>query len=184
MSTPPSAPAPRADDRAFRDALGRFASGVTIVTTVLDGDDHAMTASAFSSVSLDPPQVLVCSSRSSRFHEAVLASGRWGISILSQDLEAVSAHFARRGRSLTEQFDGVAYHRGASGVPLIDGALAWLECSTAALYDGGDHSILLGDVTAARVHDDQDAPLLYYRSHYGTIVRSSASEKTYYEGER
>lgn len=166
------------DDRAFRGALGRFASGVTVVSTVLDGVDHLMTASAFTSVSLDPPQVLVCSHRVSRFHAAVLESGTWGVSILAEDGRDASAWFAHRGRTLAEQLDGIAHHRGANGAALLEDSLAWLECRTHAVHDGGDHSIIVGDVTAASVRDDVDTPLLYYRSHYGTIVRSPESEKT------
>lgn len=166
------------DDRAFRDALGRFASGVTVVTTVLDGVDHAMTASAFTSVSLAPPQVLVCSHRTSRFHEAVLESGLWGVSILAESGMEASAWFADRGRPLEDQLAGIAHHRGPSGVALLDNALAWLECRTSAVHDGGDHSIIVGDVIGAAVTDGADDPLLYYRSHYGTIVRRPESEKT------
>ena len=122
---------------AFRGALGRFASGVTVVTTVLDGVDHAMTASAFTSVSLDPPQVLVCSNRSSRFHEAVMQSGVWAVSILSDRGRAASAWFAHKGRTLEGQFDDVPHHRGALGLPLLDASLARLECRTISAHDGG-----------------------------------------------
>ena len=169
------------DETAFRGALGRFASGVTIVTTVLDGVDHAMTASAFTSVSLDPPQVLVCSQRTSRFHEAVLQSGVWGVSILSDRGRAASAWFAHSGRPLEGQFADVPHHRGDLGVPLLDASLAWLECRTIGAHDGGTHTVLIGEVTAAAVQDEDDDPLLYYRSHYGTIVRSPESEKTFDE---
>lgn len=169
------------DSAAFRGALGRFASGVTVVTTVLDGVDHAMTASAFTSVSLDPPQVLVCSQRTSRFHEAVMTSGIWGVSILSDRGRAASAWFAHSGRGLEGQFDEVPHHRSPLGVPLLDASLAWLECRTIGAHDGGTHTILVGEVTWAGVHGDDDDPLLYYRSHYGTIVRSPESEKTLYE---
>ncbi|MCL3817969.1 flavin reductase family protein [Aeromicrobium wangtongii] len=166
------------DQTAFRGALGRFASGVTVVTTVLDGIDHAMTASAFCSVSLDPPLVLVCSHKSSRFHDAVLDSGVWGVSILAEEGTAASAWFAHRGRPLETQFDTIAHRRGDAGVILLDQSLAWLECTTDSVVDGGDHTILIGAVTGAGVRDDLDDPLLYYRSHYGTIVRSPDSEKT------
>ncbi|MCD9197045.1 flavin reductase family protein [Aeromicrobium wangtongii] len=166
------------DQTAFRGALGRFASGVTVVTTVLDGIDHAMTASAFCSVSLDPPLVLVCSHKSSRFHDAVLDSGVWGVSILAEEGMAASAWFAHRGRPLETQFDTIAHRRGDAGVILLDQSLAWLECTTDSVVDGGDHTILIGAVTGAGVRDDLDDPLLYYRSHYGTIVRSPDSEKT------
>ncbi|MEJ7633958.1 flavin reductase family protein [Aeromicrobium sp.] len=168
------------DKQTFRGALGRFASGVAVVSTVHDGIDHAMTASAFTSVSLDPPLVLVCSHKTSRFHEAVLATGVWGVSILAEEGIATSAWFAHRGRPLADQLRGIAHHRGATGVALMDESLAWLECSTVSVTDGGDHTILVGEVTAAAVRDDLDDPLLYYRSHYGTIVRLPDSEKTVY----
>jgi flavin reductase (DIM6/NTAB) family NADH-FMN oxidoreductase RutF len=168
------------DQQAFRGALGRFASGVTVVSTVEDGIDHAMTASAFTSVSLDPPLVLVCSHKTSRFHDAVLNTGTWGVSILAQGGTAASAWFAHRGRPLEDQLDGTAYHRGASGVALLDDSLAWLECTTTAVHDGGDHTILVGAVIGAAVRDDIDDPLLYYRSHYGALVRLPDSEKTVY----
>lgn len=166
------------DPSAFRGALGRFASGVTVVTTVLDGIDHAMTASAFTSVSLDPPLVLICSHKTSRFHEAVVQTGFWGVSMLAEEGELASAWFAHRGRPLENQLADFAFERGDSGVALMGDSLAWLECTTTAIHDGGDHAIIVGSVDAAGVRDDIDDPLLYYRSHYGTIVRSEASEKT------
>ncbi|MCW2841250.1 MAG: flavin reductase [Aeromicrobium sp.] len=171
------------DQGAFRGALGRFASGVTVVSTVLDGVDHAMTASAFTSVSLDPPLVLVCSHKASRFHDAVLTSGVWGVSILAEEGKEASAWFAHRGRPLETQLDDVPHRRGASGVVLLEQSIAWLECTTASVVDGGDHTIIVGAVTGAGVRDDIDDPLLYYRSHYGTIVRLPETEKTVYGGE-
>jgi len=170
------------DERQFRAALGRFASGVTVVTTVLDGIDHVMTASAFTSVSLVPPQVLVCADRTARFHDAVLESGTWGVTILSDRGRETSAWFAQRGRPLEHQLDKCGYRRSPGGYALLDTGLAWMECRTAALHDGGDHSIIVGDVVWAEVTtSDADDPLLYYRSHYGTIVRSEDSEKTLQE---
>jgi len=169
---------PAIDQFALREALGRFASGVTVVTTVLDGIDHAMTASAFTSVSLDPPLGLICSHKTSRFHEAVVQTGFWGVSILAEEGELASAWFAHRGRPLENQLSDFPYTRGASGAALLGDSLAWLECTTTAIHDGGDHAIIVGSVTGASVRDDIDDPLLYYRSHYGTIIRLDASEKT------
>jgi flavin reductase len=167
------------DQQQFRAALGRFASGVTVVTTIDEDVDHAMTASAFTSVSLDPPQVLVCAHKTSRFHEAVRASGRWGVTILSDHGRADSAWFADRGRPLENQLERVGHHRSPGGFALLDSGIAWMECWTSAIHDGGDHSIIVGDVLWAEVADhDVDNPLLYFRSHYGTIVRSMQSEKT------
>lgn len=165
------------EDRAFRDALGRFASGVTIVTTVLDGVDHAMTASAFTSVSLEPRLVLVCSQKTNRFHQAVETSRFWAVSILADSGQYASTKLARKNRELSGQLDDIPHHRGASGAALIDDALAWLECRTTQAHDGGDHAILVGEVTAARVRHDADEPLLYYRSHYGRLIHTDQSEK-------
>ena len=171
------------DTTAFRGALGRFASGVTVVTTILDGIDHAMTASAFTSVSLDPPLVLVCSHKTSRFHEAVLKTGVWGVSILAEEGLEASAWFANRGRPLEGQLSDCVFTRGTTGVALLENSLAWLECTTTAVHDGGDHAIIVGAVTSAGVDEGIDDPLLYYRSHYGTIIRSEASEKTILKAE-
>jgi len=177
------------DDKRFRAALGRFASGVTVVSTVVDGVDHALTASAFTSVSLDPPLVCVNVDRRSRFGAAVERSGTWAVSILSEAGQDASTWFARRGRDLAGQFDRIEHRRGAAtGAPLVQAALAWLECRTWAAYDGGDHVLLVGEVLAAEVaglpadepfgaeRPQLDRPLLYYRSHYAGLLRSAASE--------
>ncbi|HUP99149.1 MAG TPA: flavin reductase family protein [Aeromicrobium sp.] len=170
------------DEQQFRAALGRFASGVTVVTTVLDGIDHVMTASAFTSVSLVPPQVLVCADRTARFHAAVLESRTWGVTILSDRGRETSAWFAKRGRPLEDQLDKCSYRRSPGGLAVLDTGLAWMECRTSAVHDGGDHSIIVGDVVWAEVATSgADDPLLYYRSHYGTIIRSVESEKTLQE---
>ncbi|MDO9380606.1 MAG: flavin reductase family protein [Nocardioidaceae bacterium] len=169
---------PALDDGAFRAALGRFASGVTVVSTVHEGVDHAMTASAFCSVSMSPALVLVCVDRTNRFHDAALASGTWGVSILSEPAAGSASWFARRGRPLQDQFDVAPHHRGpATGTCLLDEAQAWLECRTWRADDGGDHTILIGEVLRAATREPDPSPLLYYRSHYGSLVRSTASEK-------
>ncbi len=170
---------PSLDPLAFRRALGRFPSGVTVVSTVADGVDHALTASAFSSVSLDPPLVLVCVDQRNRFHDAVLASDAWAVSVLAEPGQDAATWFSTRGRPLDGQLDKVGYHRGpTSGAGLIDDALAWLECRTWGVHDGGDHTIVVGEVVWALVSDAVDDPLLYYRSHYGALLHSAASEKS------
>lgn len=165
------------DDRAFRDALGRFASGVTVVTTQHEGALHATTVSAFTSVSLRPPQVLVCIHHVNRFHPAMMASGLWGVSILSADNEVASSQLATRGRDLASQFEQIAHHRGRAGTILLDDALAWLECRTLQAVESGDHTIVVGEVIASRVDETRDDPLLYYRSHYGNLVRIDRNER-------
>jgi flavin reductase len=167
------------DDRAFRGALGRFGSGVTVVTTVVDGEDHAITVSAFTSVSLDPPMVLVCLDKTARFHEAVLHSGRWAVSMLTEAGQDAATWFALKCRPLDGQLEKVSYRRGEySGAGLLDDAGAWLECRTWRIYDGGDHTIVVGEVMTASVSEDVDDPLLYYRSHYAALLHSEASEKS------
>lgn len=154
--------------------MAHFAAGVTVVTTVRDGVPHALTATAFASVSLEPPLVLVCVAKTSRFHGAVLGgTGMWAVSLLAGDQEAVARHFARRGRDLLTQFDGIATtHAPHSGAPLLTGALAWLDCAITAEHDAGDHTILVGKVLATGdgptvALDGQDRPpLTYYRSTY------------------
>lgn len=170
---------PALDSTSFRRALGRFASGVTVVTTVVGGEDHALTASAFSSVSLDPPLVLVCVDHKNRFHEAVLASGAWAVSMLPESAQASATWFATRGRPLKDQLGKVGHHRGTTtGAGLLDDALAWLECLTWRVHEAGDHSIVVGEVVWAAVSEAVDDPLLYYRSHYGALLHSTASEQS------
>ncbi|MGH3097332.1 MAG: flavin reductase family protein [Streptosporangiales bacterium] len=163
---------------AFRGVLGRFATGVTVMTTLADGVDHAMTASAFCSVSMEPPLVLICVDRRNRIHDALVSSGSWGVSVLAQDGRDAATWLARRGRALEGQLDPFAYSRGeVTGAALFDNAIAWLECRTWQSYDGGDHTIVVGEVLSARVWEDRDDPLLYYRSHYGLLVPTESSEK-------
>ena len=134
------------DRAAFRRATGQFPGGIVVVTT---SGGHAMTVSAFASVSLEPPLVLFCAEKIARFHDAVLEAGAWAVSILAEDGEKTARWLATRGRPLEGQLDELAHHLGpATGAPLLDGALATLECQTYAVYDGGDHSIVVGLVTA------------------------------------
>jgi flavin reductase (DIM6/NTAB) family NADH-FMN oxidoreductase RutF len=167
------------DSRSFRQALGRFASGVTVVTTVAAGTDHALTVSAFSSVSLEPPLVLICVDHKNRFHDAVMTSGSWAVSMLAESAQDAATWFATRGRPLEGQLDKVPYRRGdVTGAALLEGALAWLECRTSRVHEGGDHSIVVGEVLWAEVAAGADDPLLYYRSHYGALLHSAASERS------
>lgn len=152
----------------FRAALGRFASGITIMSTLQDGVAHAMTANAFTSVSLDPPLVLVCVDKAVRMHAAVLDCGYWAVSVLSGAQQQIADRFARSGRDLYSQFDGIGTTAGPkTGCAVIDGALSWLECRTWATYDGGDHTIVVGEVLSlgTGATDDHGA-LIYYDRHY------------------
>ncbi len=154
------------DQAAFRRAAGQFPGGIVVVTT---GTGHAMTVSAFASVSLEPPLVLFCAEKIARFHDAVLAAGSWAVSILAEDAEKTARWLASRGRPLDGQLDGVAHHPGpVTGAPLLDGALATLECLTAAVHDGGDHSIIVGRVAAVEDPAGRPSrgPLVHYAGAY------------------
>jgi flavin reductase len=152
----------------FRAALGRFAAGITIMSTLQDGVAHAMTANAFTSVSLDPPLVLVCVDKGVRMHAAVLDCGYWAVSVLSADQGAIADRFARSGRDLYSQFDGISTAAGPkTGCPLVVDALSWLECRTWATYDGGDHTIVVGEVLSLGLGEQADpSALVYYSGHY------------------
>jgi flavin reductase len=175
MSVPAPDPAqqpadPEADEAAYRRAVGHFATGVTVVTTRLGTFDHAMTASAFTSVSLEPVLVLVCVDKEARFRDAVVESGTWAASILSAADRRAAEWFATKGRPLVGQLDRYPHHPGLTGAPLLDGALAWLECRTRAVYDGGDHDIVLGSVLVAKEGERDASALLYHRGRYGTTT--------------
>jgi flavin reductase (DIM6/NTAB) family NADH-FMN oxidoreductase RutF len=152
----------------FRQAMGRFPTGVTLLTARgPDGIDRAITANSFTSVSLDPLLVLVSVEHASRLHDAVLASGLWAVSLLPRDREEVARRFARRGHRVVEELADVPHHRGReSGALILDGALAALECRTTTVVPGGDHTVLLGEVLALESGDPETAPLVWFRGRY------------------
>lgn len=156
MSTP-------VDTTGYKAAMGRFATGITVVTSLQDGVPHAMTANAFTSVSLDPPLVLVCVDKAVRMHDAILTRGEWAASVLTAGHRELAERFARSGRDLYTQFDGVAVQEAPkTGCPVIVGALSWLECRTWATYDGGDHTIVVGEVLSLAVDDLAEPDALVY----------------------
>jgi flavin reductase (DIM6/NTAB) family NADH-FMN oxidoreductase RutF len=155
------------DALEYRRVVGRFATGVTVVTTVLDGEHYAMTCNSFTSVSLEPVLVLFCAEKVARFHDVVLTSGFWAVSVLAQGQEDVSRHFAVRGRSLEGQFDRLPHTHGSlTGAAVLDGALAALECRTVSTTDAGDHTVVIGEVLGLGVPDPTGDPLLYYEGRY------------------
>jgi flavin reductase (DIM6/NTAB) family NADH-FMN oxidoreductase RutF len=155
------------DSGTFRSVLGRFASGVTIVTTVDDaGTDHGMTVSAFSSLSLEPPLVLFCVDHAASMHDLLLAHPGCGVSILSSAQEAYSRRFADQEQ---QRFDGIAYTRGETGVVLLDDALAHLECRILEHHDAGDHTVFVASVDRAEAREGR--PLVYYRGGYAQLER-------------
>jgi flavin reductase (DIM6/NTAB) family NADH-FMN oxidoreductase RutF len=167
----PDAAAPRLDPLRFRQVVGRFATGVAVVTTVAGGVDHGMTVNAFTSVSLDPLRVLFCVNRAARFHDVVLDTGLWAVSVLTEDMQDASRWFATRGRPLDDPLRGWEHRRGAAtGAAIFTGAVAALECRTHAVHDGGDHSIVVGEVLALDVPDPSGKPLIFYEGEYRGIA--------------
>lgn len=151
----------------FRAVLGRFASGVTVLTTRdAQGGDHGMTVSAFCSVSLEPPLILACIDRKTEMLPVLRHATHAGISILSEEQEQISRRFAELPEG---RFDGVGFIRGESGVALLSDALAHLECRVVDQFDGGDHVIFLAEVEAVSSQPGQ--PLLYYRGGYAQMER-------------
>jgi 3-hydroxy-9,10-secoandrosta-1,3,5(10)-triene-9,17-dione monooxygenase reductase component len=155
------------DGRAFRDAVGAFATGVTVVTATAPGGPAGLTTNAFASLSLDPQLVLVCFERSSRTLPVVRSSGRFAVNVLRAGQEDVAAVFASR-RVAAEKFAEVT-HAEAHGLPVLDGALAWLACDLVELLPGGDHEIGVGSVTALDADPDGE-PLVFFRGAYAGVT--------------
>ena len=156
---------PAFDQRAFRRALGQFATGVTVITTKAGNELVAVTANSFSSVSLDPPMVLWSLRKESRNLAAFQQADRFAINILAADQIDLSSHFSR---STTDKFASCAWQEGIGGVPLLDGAAAQFECRRVAQYEGGDHVIFLGQVEYFRCFDR--VGLLFAQGRYALAL--------------
>jgi flavin reductase (DIM6/NTAB) family NADH-FMN oxidoreductase RutF len=145
--------------------MGHFASGVTIMTTTAAGRMHGMTVSAFASQSLDPLLILVSVERSTEMHKLVLASRAFAINILGEHAEGTARFFADNARLKGPEFVEGSYHIGVNGAPLLDEAVSYLEATVHSTLEAGDHSVIVGRVTAIEVLGDTE-PLVYYRSGY------------------
>jgi flavin reductase (DIM6/NTAB) family NADH-FMN oxidoreductase RutF len=153
----------------FRQAMGHFATGVTIVTSVgEDGEPVGTTANAVTSLSLDPPLLLVCFDRSSVTLRAVREHGSFVVNVLAARQQHLSANFARRGLAAT--WDGVRHHAGSSGSPRLDEVLAAIECTVHERMPGGDHEIVVGRVREVETNGKNVAPLLFWRGGYGSLL--------------
>lgn len=161
---------PEVDPDEYRQVIGRFATGVTVVTTMDGRIDHAMTANALMSVSLEP--VLLCLSveREARYHDAVMDSGVWGVSILPTSARSAAAWLSNRGRPLHGQLSRIPHSRGpVTGVALLDDALSVLECRTVDTHPAGDHTLVIGQVVWLATTDHPGDALVYYRGQYGAL---------------
>ncbi|RRR66418.1 MAG: flavin reductase [Candidatus Viridilinea halotolerans] len=154
------------DDARFRQVMSLFASGVTVVTSAHEEHLSGLTVSSFTSLSLNPMLVLVCIDRQAASHTTITASGYYAINILAEGQEYLSRRFAS---SQAEKFTPGTYTLSPHGLPLLNGALAHIECRVHAAFPGGDHTIFVGEVLAAACQEER--PLLYYRSGYHLLGR-------------
>ncbi|HWZ82170.1 MAG TPA: flavin reductase family protein [Terriglobales bacterium] len=149
----------------FRQAMGSFATGVTVVTVDEGGEVHGMTANAFCSVSLDPMLVLVCVDQRARTHDHLHARKRFGINVLRADQQAISEYYARAAESHQHAEEaGASFERTSHGTPVLRGALAYLECRLHSANPAGDHTIFIAEVEDVVVREGE--PLLYFRGQY------------------
>lgn len=165
VSTVSQVASPDFDPAVFRRVIGSFMSGVVVITAS-DGDEpYGMTVSAVSSLSMDPPMLLACLNATSRTQEVVTRTGAFAVNILAQGQGELAARFARSG--LPDKFDGIGFRRGESGAPLLDGALAAVECRVVEVVTGGTHRVFLGRVRHAEATDG--SPLAYFRGRFGKL---------------
>ncbi len=154
------------DPKVFRSTLGKFATGVTVVTAESPATRRGMTANAFSSLSLDPPLVLVCVDNNASFLGVIRDAKKFAINFLAEDQKSTSDWFAGKGRDVEDQFADIAHENGENGAPVLTGALATLECEIHEDIPGGDHAIIVGRVTNIVAEEDVRPPLMFYASAY------------------
>jgi len=155
------------DDRAFRDTMGLFPTGVCVVTAIGPHGPAGLTTNAVTSLSLDPPLLLVCFDNASRTLPIVREAGRFAVNVLRRDQRDLAETFASKDLMPAEKFDAVT-HTVEDGVPVLDGALAWLACDLQALHPGGDHTIGVGAVTQLGASEGE--PLLFVRGRYVSLT--------------
>ena len=153
------------DAASYRQIAGHFTTGVTVVTTAVDGWLHGITANAFASVSLDPLQLLVCIDKEAYAHEQLEKAGRFAVNILAEAQQEISNQFASKSPPEQGSLRGAAYRLGPNGMPILEGCLAYLECELTDRCAGGDHTIFVGRVLDGELAQDTP-PLLFYRGSY------------------
>ncbi len=156
-------------DQTLRKMRSLFASGVAVVTTVHEGKLRGITVSAFASVSLDPPLVLICLASESESKDWIAESGIFVVNLLSDEQEFLSERFAARAPIVNARFDGVSYHTALTGSPILADSLAWYDCRIEATHDGGDHTIFIGRVEAVGYGAEGRQPLVYFANRYAGV---------------
>jgi flavin reductase (DIM6/NTAB) family NADH-FMN oxidoreductase RutF len=158
--------APVIDERVYRDVVGRFATGVTVITFQNEYMTRGMTANAVSSLSLDPTLLLVCVAKRAMVHAQLEQTDAFAVNILADDQVDISRTFAQRG---IESMADVPYRSGKTGAPIIDNVLAWFECEVYDRLSGGDHTIYIGRVIELSLERPEAGPLLFYGGAYHSI---------------
>jgi len=155
------------DSQELRRVMGHFATGVTVVTTRdKDGNPSGLTVNAFNSLSINPPLALICIGKAAECYSLFEESGVFAANLLSEEQEELSRRFATKG---IEKFAGVKWRKGQNDVPLLDGATGYIECKIINQYDGGDHTIYIGEIINATAADDR--PLLFFNGRYRRLSR-------------
>ncbi len=162
LSHQPAAPL---EPEELRQVMRQWTTGVAVVTARSAGEQHGMTVSSFTSISLDPPLIAISLAQNARTHRLVANSGQFAVTILSADQQDLSERFAGRTSDAEDRFDGLAYFELVSGAPLIPGGLAWLDCRVAAQLQAGNNTVFLGEVLAVK-NGPGGSPLLYYDRNY------------------
>ena len=151
----------------FRSVLGRFPSGVTVVTAkAADGSDQGMTVSAFCSVSLEPPLILICIEKTASVYDVLTSAPGFVVNILSAKQEQIARRFSIVD---IDRFEGVGFSRTRNGIAVLDDVLGIIECNRVALHEAGDHTVIVGEVEATRA--ENGSPLIYYRGGYAQLER-------------
>jgi flavin reductase (DIM6/NTAB) family NADH-FMN oxidoreductase RutF len=162
-----------ADGQAFKDAMANWSSGVTVVTTARETERSGITVSSFSGVSLDPPLVLVCIAKRLFTHQLIAQSGIYAVNVLGAEQVEIAKRFAGFYKEIKDRFAGIECRTEVTGAPVFQNALAWMDCRVFQAYDGGDHTIYVGDVLACGIsslRDEAAASLVYHKRTWGRFT--------------
>jgi flavin reductase (DIM6/NTAB) family NADH-FMN oxidoreductase RutF len=158
------APAPTIEAARFRQVLGHYPTGVTVITALEDGRPYGLAANSFTSISLDPPLVSFCAAHTSTTWPHIRQAGHFCVNVLGEEQEELCRLFAVTGG---DKFAGIGWKRASTGAPIIDDVVAWLDCTIEAQHEAGDHVIVVGRVHELGLAHHEGRPLVFFRGGYG-----------------
>jgi flavin reductase (DIM6/NTAB) family NADH-FMN oxidoreductase RutF len=164
------------DPQVFRETMAHWASGVTVVTTLVAGQPTGITASSFASLSLHPPQILVCINKKLYTHGAIETSRIFAVNILGIEHQEWGMRFAGMFPEMEDRFQGIDCETAVTGSPILPGVLGWLDCEVRGAYAAGDHTIFVGEVVATAARKE-GAPILYYNRHWRQLAEQALTLK-------